>query len=490
MDNERLVALLDEFCNAKVLVLGDVMLDRFVYGIVERISPEAPIPIMSIERSLDVPGGAANVARNLASMGARATLLGVIGEDSAAHELVAHLKSADGIESILIRDSARPTTVKTRYVAQKQQVLRVDSESCAPLRADVAEKLIHEYRVAVLNTDVIVLSDYAKGVLTYALTKEAIYIARALNKPIIIDPKSRNFAKYAGATVLTPNRYEIQLAAGHECITEEQIVAGARRFLDEGVCESMVVTRGKDGMSVVRCDGTAVHLHTAAREIFDVSGAGDTVLAALSIGLAVHGDLVDVSRLANIAAGIVVGKSGTAIVTAEEIAGGLDANAMPSANRKIFTLPLVTQLVHRWRERGLRVAFTNGCFDILHPGHTSLLDQARRTADRLVVGLNADASVRRLKGIGRPVQSEVARATVLTSLKSVDAVVIFSEDTPLSLISALEPDVLIKGADYTKESVVGAELVLKRGGQVILADLVEGESTTNTLRRIAGRDPS
>jgi len=321
-------------------------------------------------------------------------------------------------------------------------------------------------------------------VLTDDLTHQAIALSRGAGKPVIVDPKTKSFAKYQGATVLTPNRHELHVACGLDCKSEAQVVQGAHQFLDAGVCEAMVVTRGADGMSVIKQDTTAAHLHTMAREVFDVSGAGDTVLAVLSLGLAIGGELIDVARIANAAAGIVVGKPGTAVVTSGEIIASIDTEARPTTTEKIFSLSRVLQQAQRWHERGLKVAFTNGCFDLLHPGHISLLDQARGTADKLIVGLNADLSVRRLKGAGRPVQSEIARATVLSSLKAVDAVVIFAEDTPLELIKALQPDVLIKGADYTVDTVVGAEVVAAYGGRVVLAQLVEGQSTTNTIQRM------
>ena len=485
MQRDTLFGLLNRFDAARVLVLGDVMLDRFVYGSVERISPEAPIPVVAVERFVDTAGGAANVARNLAAMGARTLLLGVTGNDAWAEDLRIQLASSPTIEPHLVVDPSRPTTVKTRYVADGQQVMRADRESRAPLADDVERRLLGKFQDALRNVDVVILSDYAKGVLTESVTRLAISAARDAGKTVIVDPKSRDFAKYRGATVLTPNRLELQLACGHECLTDEQVTQGARTSLEQGICEAMVVTRGKDGMSVVTNDGHAVHLRTTARQVFDVSGAGDTAVAAMSLGVAAGGHIVDASTLANLAAGIVVGKPGTAIVTTVEIIATLTPLDGRTDHNKLFALDSVLQLARAWREQGLKFAFTNGCFDLLHPGHVSLLDQARRSADRLIVGLNADLSIRRLKGSNRPIQSEVARATVLSSLKSVDAVVIFSEDTPIELIEILEPDVLVKGADYTLNTVVGADLVLKRGGKVVLADLIPGHSTTDTVKRVA-----
>jgi D-beta-D-heptose 7-phosphate kinase/D-beta-D-heptose 1-phosphate adenosyltransferase len=315
------------------------------------------------------------------------------------------------------------------------------------------------------------------------VTRAVIAIARRAGKTVIVDPKGEDFRRYRGANILTPNRRELQAACGSPCGSQEQIVAGARRLLEQSICDTLVVTRGQDGMSVIDRAEPAVHLPAAARQVFDVSGAGDTAVAAIALGLACGGPIVESATLANVAAGIAVGKRGTSTVTAGEIVEELRPGG--SGSQKIFSLQSVLQLTRAWRDQGLKIAFTNGCFDLLHPGHISLLEQARRAADRLVVGLNADLSIRRLKGPGRPVQGEVARATVLEAIKSVDAVVIFTEDTPRELIEQLEPDVLVKGADYTIDSVVGAEFVLGRGGKVLLADVVPGHSTSETVKRVA-----
>jgi D-beta-D-heptose 7-phosphate kinase/D-beta-D-heptose 1-phosphate adenosyltransferase len=485
MQFATLFELLNGFHAARVLVLGDVMLDRFVYGSVERISPEAPIPVVNVERFMDMPGGAANVARNIAAMGARAILLGVVGDDASALDLSVQLAASPTIDARLIADPSRPTSVKTRYVADGQQVMRADRESRVPLSAGVERRVLDAYSAALGDADVIVLSDYAKGVLSDSVTRAAIETARRAGKTVIADPKAKNFARYRGASILTPNRLELQQACGQDCVADDEVAEGAKRILEQDICDVMVVTRGKDGMSVVSRGNPAVHLPTSARQVFDVSGAGDTVVATLALGLAAGGEVVEASALANIAAGIVVGKRGTATVTTGEIVAALTPFDGRTDPQKIFALDSVLRLARNWREQGLKIAFANGCFDLLHPGHISLLEQARRSADRLIVGLNADLSIRRLKGPNRPVQSEVARATVLAAVKSVDAVVIFAEDTPLHLIETLEPDVLVKGADYTVSTVVGADFVLGRGGKVVLAELLTGHSTTETVKRVA-----
>ncbi len=485
MSRDTFFGLLDGFHSARVLVLGDVMLDRFVYGSVERISPEAPIPVVNVERVSDMPGGAANVARNVAAMGARATLLGVVGDDAWADDLRTQIAASPEITAELIVDATRPTTVKTRYVADGQQVMRADQESRAALDAGVERRLVAAFIRALDTAGVVVLSDYAKGVLSDSLARAVIDAATRANRIVVVDPKAKDFAKYRGAAVIKPNRFELQVASGLSCSTHEQVVAAARQVLARQVCGTLVVTRGRDGMSVIGSDDTAVHLPTAARQVFDVSGAGDTAVAALALGLAAGGSVVDASTLANIAAGLAVGKRGTATVSTGEMIAALHPADTGDERQKLFSLESALHLVGRWRDQGLKIAFTNGCFDLLHPGHIALLDHARGTADRLIVGLNADSSVRRLKGPNRPVQSEVARATVLAAVKSVDAVVIFAEDEPLELIGRISPDVLVKGADYQIGQVVGAELVVSRGGKVVLAPIVPGHSTSGTVQRAA-----
>lgn len=462
------------------------MLDRFVYGSVARISPEAPIPVLEVSRSVDSLGGAANVARNVAGIGAGVTLIGVTGDDAWGSDLNAQIAACPTIEARLVVDGSRPTTMKTRYIADGQQVLRADREVRSALREEIEARLLDEFRAALGNVSVVVLSDYAKGVLSDRVTRAAIDAARAAGKPVIVDPKARDLRKYAGATVLTPNRMELQTACGNDCGNDEQVERAAGGFLDAQICAAMVVTRGKDGMSVLSHGQAAVHLRTMARQVFDVSGAGDTAVAAMSLGLAAGADIVSAATLANLAAGIVVGKLGTAVVTSSELIEQLTPAGSRSEASKIFTLESVLQLAHLWRDQGLSIAFTNGCFDLLHPGHVSLLDQAKRGSDRLIVGLNSDDSIRRLKGPERPIQNEIARATVLSSLKFVDAVVIFAEDTPIELIKALKPDVLVKGADYSLDQVVGGDFVRSHGGRVVLAELVDGHSTTGMVRRAGG----
>jgi D-beta-D-heptose 7-phosphate kinase / D-beta-D-heptose 1-phosphate adenosyltransferase len=485
MSDEVLLDVLASFSQARVVVLGDVMLDRFLYGSVERVSPEAPVPVIALQRTSNVPGGAANVARNVAALGAHVVLVGAVGADEAAAELRNLLSGPSSFQTHLVVDPARPTTTKTRYIADQQQILRTDREVTGALGEAVATAMLERYSAALGEADIVILSDYGKGALSDAVTARAIAAAAATGKRVLVDPKSRSFMKYRGATVLTPNKHELQGASGHECSTDEQVAAAATEVIEQGICTTVIATRGKDGMSIIQKGSVPVHIRTVANEVYDVTGAGDTAVAAMAVALASGADMRNAARLGNVAAGIVVGKYGTATATRDEILARLGDAEASADSATSFTLERVQVLLARWRRLGLRVAFTNGCFDMLHPGHVSLLNQAKRSADRLIVGLNSDKSIRRLKGAGRPVQSAESRAMVLSSLRAVDAVVVFEEDTPLNLIAALEPDVLVKGADYTLETVVGADLVIRRGGKVILADLVPSHSTTETLRRIA-----
>lgn len=485
MQHGRAMDLLGRFHRARIVVLGDVMLDRYVYGFVERISPEAPIPVLAVSRTANMPGGAANVARNIAALGGHCTLIGVVGDDEIALELRTQLASASAIEVAFVSDVSRPTSLKTRFVADGQQVMRADSEQTRDISTDISAQLLSRLEAALANADVLILSDYAKGVLSDVVIRRAIEMCRCESRPVIVDPKSDDFSRYRGATVLTPNCAELRRACGVPCATDEEIVRGGESLLRNEICEALVVTRGHAGMSVIESNRRVTHLPTMARRVFDVSGAGDTVAAVLGLGIASGASLATSASLANLAAGVVVGKRGTATATAAEVLDAALTMESPRHGSKRYRLNDVATRVREWRDRGLRIAFTNGCFDLLHPGHISLLEQARRSADRLVVGVNADVSVKRIKGAARPVQSEEARATVLAALSCVDAVVIFSADTPLELIKELKPDVLVKGSDYRIETVIGASEVMSYGGRVLLADFLEGHGTTETFRRFA-----
>jgi len=484
-----LTGAVGRLAGARVLVLGDVMLDRFVYGSVERISPEAPIPVLLVGQETAMLGGAGNVLRNLAALGARPLGIGVVGDDvaGAAVEDLARLCLAPVKGSfVAISSPGRYTTIKQRYIAAGQQLLRVDRDPEDSLDAATAERVAAAALAAVEQVSAVVLSDYGKGLLSDGLIARVIAAAAQRGCPVVVDPKGRDFARYRGASWVTPNRRELQEASGLATAGDEAVVAAARKVIAEAGVAAVLATRSEQGMSLVSgAAGKNVHhLKAKAREVFDVSGAGDTVVAAFAAALAAGLDAVTAAQLANVAAAIVVGKQGTAVARPGEIRHALHASELLAAEAKVASLDNLTGQVARWRQAGLKVGFTNGCFDLLHPGHVSLLEQARAACDRLVVGLNSDASVRRLKGAARPVQGEAARAAVLASLASVSRVVVFGEDTPLAVIEALRPDVLVKGADYSVEQVVGADIVQSYGGRVVLAELAPGHSTTRTIERL------
>jgi D-beta-D-heptose 7-phosphate kinase/D-beta-D-heptose 1-phosphate adenosyltransferase len=472
-----------------VLCVGDLMLDEFVYGEVSRISPEAPAPVIAVQRSETDIGGAGNVARNIASLGARCIFVGLVGEDEAGARLKAELGRESLIESVLVCDPSRPTTRKVRFVSEhfSTHMLRADWESTAPASAPTEQQLIDAILPLLPRADIVLLSDYAKGVLTARVIRNVIDAARKLGKRVIVDPKSANLAIYRGATLLKPNRKEFAEATRSRLDSEKSIADGAQEIMQLADCEAVLVTQSEHGMTLVPRHGEVIHVPGLPVRVRDVSGAGDTVAAVVAVTLAAGADWEAALRMANAAAAVAVSKKGAAVVTAAELRRKILPHAFLAAEEKIMASAgeLDAQLLE-WRKQDLRVGFTNGCFDILHPGHVKLLTAARGTCDRLIVGLNSDASVKRLKGEDRPVQNERARAEVLAALEAVDLVVLFEEDTPLDLITQIKPGVLVKGADYTREQVVGHEIVEAHGGEVRLVEILQGFSTTSLVERARG----
>jgi D-beta-D-heptose 7-phosphate kinase/D-beta-D-heptose 1-phosphate adenosyltransferase len=474
------------FKGARVLVIGDVMLDRFVYARVSRISPEAPVPVLAVQREIVTLGGAGNVARNVASLGGRATLVGRRGDDHAGELLKELLQREPDIQDALLTCAAGRTIEKIRYIAEQQQVMRADYEF--EVGAAVAfEDILATVRGEIAEHDALVISDYAKGMLPPALVEELIALARAAQIPVVVDPKGLSLDRYNGATVITPNHHEAAAATGLDTETDQGIELCLNRMLamlpGSG---AILITRGALGMALAERGRAIEHIPARRREVFDVSGAGDTVVAALALALGAKGSLEAAARFANVAAGVAVTRVGTAAVTADEVAAAFHARQLESVEKKVASRDRVTEWADIWRGQSRKIGFTNGCFDLLHPGHVSLLTQARAQCDRLIVGINSDASVKRLKGAGRPVQDETARALVLASLAMVDLVVIFDEDTPETLIKSLRPDLLVKGADYRLDQIVGADFVASYGGKVLIAALVPGRSTSSLLTRVAG----
>lgn len=478
--------LLESLKAAQVLCVGDIMLDRFVSGEVERISPEAPIPVLKVTGETTMPGGVGNVARNLGTVGVTTKVVSLVGEDTAAETLSEFFDDHDSVTVHFIPDAAQPTTTKTRFVAGAQQMLRADRDPEMTHAAGVMQSLVTRITECMANCSVVLLSDYGKGVLTDSVCHEVIAAAKAVGKTVIVDPKGSDFSKYRGASLITPNRAELSKAIGHTLEGAEEIEQAARKLIVEHDLGALLVTLGADGMMLIPAEGEVTALPTQAQEVFDVSGAGDTVVAFVAAGVAAGQDMITAIRLANAAAGVVVGKVGTAVAHPGEIlAAFLLGTGETSLQVKRATLAEAKDKVAAWRRQGHSIGFTNGCFDLIHPGHISLLTQAKQHCDRLIVGLNSDDSVRRLKGKSRPVQDEHARATVLASLSDVDLVIVFEDNTPIELIESLKPDVLVKGADYTVETVVGADIVQANGGRIVLVDLVDGQSTTRTIAKLA-----
>ena len=474
----------EEFNHAKVAIIGDLMLDIYIQGGVDRISPEAPVPVIHQISERVVAGGAANVAANVAALGASVRLVGLVGQDADFGRLLAELDRYGGIDlSGVFVTPLRTTTTKTRILGYQQQIARLDREDREAVPATIENEIIERANAAITASDVVIFSDYGKGVLSEAVLRACLAHAKKEQKLAIVDPKKQDLSFYRGASLITPNRAELALATGKPCDSDEEVIAAAKLAQDMSGAD-ILVTRSEKGMSLVPRGGEATHLSTVARQVFDVSGAGDTVVAVLGTALAAGLGVIDAMKAANHAAGIVVGKLGTAIVSREELVSSMQpASPVDIQDGRLVTLDELLSLRRYWQKEHLTVGFANGCFDILHPGHISLIRQATERCDRLIMALNTDASVRRLKGPSRPMQTEQSRAEVIGSIKGVSAVVLFDEETPRELIEALRPDLLVKGSDYTEAQVVGADIVRAHGGTILLARLSEGQSTSRLIAK-------
>lgn len=462
----------------KVLLIGDIMLDCYVDGIVARISPEAPVPILHSSHTHQIAGGAANVAHNLANMGLSVTLIGLLGDDGAATQLCQQLDRIPQLQRDLLTLADRPTTRKTRFRAQGQQILRVDEEQSVPISKSDALLLLEKiHHHLAQSPDILVLSDYAKGCLSDAVVAETIQAAKGKGIAVIADPKCVNFKKYQQSQLLTPNLAELCAATGQTLRQIPDIEKAARAQIQQANLDAMLVTLGEQGMLYVG-SGDALHLPATMREVFDVSGAGDTVVGVMAAALAAGSDWRMAMDLANRAAGIVIGKSGTATLTPGELLGSFPSTATIYSSNQLAPL---LDLQAGWKATDLQVGFTNGCFDLLHPGHLDMLKRAADTCNRLIVGMNSDRSTAALKGAGRPLQSQDIRAAALSHLPFVDAVIVFDDDTPAALIDALLPDRLIKGGDYRAEDVVGFDTITQHGGIVEIIPLLAGHSTTRLV---------
>ena len=463
------------FESARVLVVGDAMLDRYWHGSTSRISPEAPVPVVRVDQAEERPGGAGNVALNIAALGARASLVAVTGADDTAQILAGQL-SAAGVRCLFHSIPGMATVTKLRVLSRHQQLIRLDFEGGIP--GFDGSGLLAPFREALAEADVVVLSDYGKGAL--GAIQELIKVARAAGLPVLVDPKSRDFSLYRGASLVTPNLNEFEAVAGH-CRDEEEVAAKGAALLEEHDLEALLITRGEQGMTLLRRGCAALHLPAKAREVYDVTGAGDTVISVLAATLAAGDDLVQATALANLAAGIVVGKLGTATVSVPEIRRALREDGV--VERGIVSVEQLMTAVEQARGRGERLVMTNGCFDILHAGHVAYLQEARHLGDRLIVAVNDDDSVRHLKGATRPINSLDHRMAVLAALQCVDWVVPFGEDTPRDLICRVRPDYLVKGGDYQPEQVAGYDCVTAGGGTVKILAYHAGHSTSRVIER-------
>jgi D-beta-D-heptose 7-phosphate kinase/D-beta-D-heptose 1-phosphate adenosyltransferase len=462
------------------------MVDRYVYGDVSRVSPEAPTVVLAARWEDVTPGGAANVALNLAGLGARCVLVGAIGKDDPGRMLIERLAKVRNVEARLVSDPSRPTTMKTRYVSEhySTHLLRTDWEDARPLEAERENEILARAHDALPNCSALILSDYGKGVLTQRVIEELISAATKAKKPVVVDPQGNDYRIYRFATVVTPNRGELSRALNRDVRSAEEISVGAAELCERTDIGAFLVTRSEDGVTLVARGEEPVQIPAHPVKVRDVSGAGDTVTATMAAMLAIGADLEAAARAANAAAAVVVGKRGTASVSLVELRTMLVPPALRVYEEKLALDPkAVDERVNEWRRAGLRIGFTNGCFDLLHPGHLKVLAEARAACDRLVVGLNSDASTRRLKGEGRPIQDEVSRAQLLAALEAVHLVAIFEEDTPIELIRRVRPQVLVKGGDYTRDQVVGREIVEAAGGEVVLVELLPERSTTRLVER-------
>ncbi len=479
--SEALLAVLERYAGVRVWVVGDLMLDEYVMGAVDRISPEAPVPVVRVRDTEYRLGGAANVARQAATLGAKVSLAGTVGADAAGEQLL-RLCAGAGIDTrAVVELPGRATTRKLRVLGHSQQLLRLDWESAAPCPAPsttrMVSKLAEEPR-----PDAIVLSDYAKGVLTPETIAAVLPLRGAA--PIVVDPKHRDFTRYRGATTITPNLRELEGAAGRSLDPDdvESIASVARRLAEEAGLDAMVVTLGDRGMLLVPAGAPYTAIPAAKREVYDVTGAGDTAVAVLAVSLGAQAPLLAATQIANAAAGVSVGQVGAVAVEPASIRNALAARP----EGKVLQRDALAARAASWRMAGKRVVFTNGCFDLLHSGHLSLLESAAKLGDVLVLAINSDESVRRLKGAERPLVPQAERAALLAALSFVDAVTIFDEDTPLETLKAVRPHVLVKGADYRPDQIVGRELVEAHGGRVAVVPLVPDKSTSALVERIRG----
>ena len=502
-DSNQLKNIINSIKKAPVLVIGDIMLDKFIYGNVDRISPESPVPVLSIKREDEMLGGAGNALANLAGLQTNPNIISVIGDDDAGEAIKSRLKLLGVDDSHLVIEKNRPTTVKTRYLAGHQQLLRTDFEHKTPITEQTANTVLENAKSIISKVKAVILSDYGKGLLSRDLIAQIIELANTSDIPVIVDPKGQDFSIYKGATAITPNKKELSEATqGHAVSNDSEVIEAANSLIENCGIKAVVATRSKDGMSVIEAGKDPAHFRSADIEVYDVSGAGDSVIATIASSIAAGATLQEAASLANLAGSIVVTKVGTAPIRLDEISEAIDSDigdVLIKHYAKSKTLlrqadclewDAAAERVKRWKAQGLKVGFTNGCFDVLHSGHVRYLAQAREMCDRLVVGLNADSSVKILKGPTRPIHDEDSRADVLGALSSVDLVVFFGakeegdDNTAIELLKTIKPDFYVKGGDYTVDQIPEAPTVQAYGGEVRVMSEYEGHSTTNSVARM------
>lgn len=485
IDLQELTAALTKFIGTRILVIGDLMLDEYLWGHVERISQEAPVQVVDVIKEECLLGGAGNVIKNLVSLGAKVYISSVVDEKETGKLILNELKKFGVVVEGVFKEPTKISSRKTRVLSfdKHQQILRIDRETNYSISQKNEENILSYVKSNINSCEVVILSDYMKGVLTDNLLKDIINFANASKKPVIIDPKGKDFTKYKNATLITPNKKEAETVLDMGILDEAALRIAGKKLLSKFNTEAILITLGKDGMTLIEKDNLITHIPVEEKEVYDITGAGDTVISVVGLGIASGLALKKAIEIANIAAGIVVGKLGTATVTIQEI---IDYMLQRNIyfNSKILKQPVLTAIVEEKKKNGSRIVFTNGCFDILHAGHTCFLQKAKMLGDVLIVGLNSDESVRRLKGNNRPIIPMKERAAILSSLSCVDYITVFDEDTPIKLMEAIKPDILVKGNDYKIEEVVGKDIVESYGGRVELIKLVDGISTSSIIDRI------
>lgn len=478
--NENFIEDILKITNSKVFCLGDLMLDKYVIGSTNRISPEGPIPILDVKEEVQMLGGVGNVVRNLGTIGIKTYLVALVGDDKEGIEINKRINKKNIVKKI-IKDKNRPSTVKIRFIANNQQILRVDQENMAPVNSVLEKKIINYSKRMILSSDAVILSDYGKGLLTDNIIKTIINFSKKHNKPVVLDPKNSNFKKYTGATIITPNTNELEKAVNKKLNSEFEIITASKQLIKKYKFKYVLVTRGKYGMILVSSDMKVLNLKTEAKEIYDVSGAGDTVVSFIAASLGCLLPIQKSIKIANTAAGIAVSKSGTSVVHLSELIFASDKRDFSS---KLVNFQEGLKIVDFWKKKKHIVGFTNGCFDYLHPGHISLFKQAKKKCSKLIVAINSDNSVKKIKGPSRPKQNEKIRIKILEAINYVDLIILFSDKTPIRLIKKIKPNLLVKGSDYKEKQIVGAKEVKSYGGKVLRAKILKDFSSSLVIDEI------